>query len=132
VRLCSVEGCGKKHLVHGFCKTHEARRRHQLRRADPTKRAAERDYERQRIANYPIGLVGKLLEVQNGVCAMQGCGRVLVEGRGADGLCADHDHGTGHPRGLLCRSCNAQLGHYEKIKAAAEVYLQNPPAKAFL
>ena len=44
-------------------------------------------------------------DVQAGLCAV--CG---MPG-GAKALAADHDHGTGRPRELLCLSCNVVLGH---------------------
>ena len=28
-------------------------------------------------------------------------------------LVRDHNHSTGHLRGMLCSSCNARIGHYE-------------------
>jgi hypothetical protein len=46
-------------------------------------------------------------------------------------VCVDHDHDTGLTRGVLCRRCNAGLGHFqddpEKLRRAA-LYLEAPPA----
>lgn len=46
-----------------------------------------------------------MVEQQNGVCAI--CGSSPKEGKK---LVVDHDHATGHVRGLLCNSCNQLLG----------------------
>jgi hypothetical protein len=45
---------------------------------------------------------------QNGVCA------VCNEPGGKISLAVDHDHVTGHIRGLLCVTCNVLLGRIEK------------------
>lgn len=46
-----------------------------------------------------------LLSQQDGVCAI--CARECPTGRN---LAVDHDHATGHVRGLLCVRCNAGMG----------------------
>jgi hypothetical protein len=65
--------------------------------------------------------VAALREAQNGACAV--CGAVLVEGRGKDAMCVDHDHKTGRLRALLCGACNRGLGQFSddatKLEAAA-------------
>ena len=48
---------------------------------------------------------------QQGCCAI--CGIHQSELKRA--LSGDHSHITGKPRGLLCGSCNPQLGYYEKF-----------------
>jgi hypothetical protein len=62
----------------------------------------------------------KLMEAQKGFCAI--CGR--ERNRPLD---LDHNHKTGEPRGLLCRSCNNGLGLFEddpkRLRAAAD-YLE--------
>lgn len=44
--------------------------------------------------------------------------------------CADHDHATKKPRGVLCSRCNKGIGHLDDsitlLEAAIE-YLRNPP-----
>lgn len=49
-----------------------------------------------------------LLVEQDGVCAI--CRKDCVTG---DRLSIDHDHDTDQVRGLLCRRCNAGLGHFD-------------------
>lgn len=52
----------------------------------------------------------KMLAEQGGVCLL--CKRPIKNGQGTDGV-LDHDHVTGHVRGVLHRGCNAMLGHLE-------------------
>ena len=67
----------------------------------------------------------KMLEVQNGVCAI--CGNTDPAGRQ---LAVDHDHDTGDNRGLLCGVCNPGIGYFrddpELLEAAAR-YLRHGP-----
>jgi Recombination endonuclease VII len=51
------------------------------------------------------------LKEQNGLCAI--CLKpesASIRGE-ARGLCADHDHQTNKPRGLLCHNCNIGIGN---------------------
>lgn len=59
-----------------------------------------------------------MLAAQDGGCAI--CAAPCVTGRA---LAVDHDHANGLIRGLLCFPCNQQIGIYEGIRQAAEVYL---------
>jgi recombination endonuclease VII len=74
----------------------------------------------------------KLLEYQNGVCA------ICKEAPNGKKLALDHDHTTGEIRGLLCSSCNWGIGwlkdNTQTLKLAIQ-YLENPPnrgAKIYL
>jgi hypothetical protein len=49
----------------------------------------------------------KILESQGLLCAL--CGIRLFEDD-TQNLCLDHDHKTGHIRGVLCRNCNSIEG----------------------
>lgn len=51
-----------------------------------------------------------LLQEQNNKCAMCDRDKGLFKTK----LCVDHDHKTGKIRGLLCRSCNALIGRFER------------------
>ena len=71
----------------------------------------------------------QILAYQGGVCAV--CKRRPKPGKRH---AVDHDHKTGHVRGLLCYVCNKRvLGarSADAIVALAE-YVQNPPARAAL
>lgn len=82
---------------------------------------------------FGIGLdeYSRLLETQNGVCAI--CGDP-PDGGGNNGnsLHVDHDHETGVVRGLLCRLCNMLLGlardRPEVCQAVARYLLAAPSA----
>lgn len=50
-----------------------------------------------------------MLSAQGGVCLI--CKNKCKRGR----LAVDHSHETGRVRGLLCRQCNINLGHVEKL-----------------
>lgn len=47
------------------------------------------------------------LKAQEGACYI--CQRLFADLPKRD-VCADHDHETGSPRGILCRTCNVMLG----------------------
>lgn len=65
-----------------------------------------------------------MLVAQNGVCAI--CRGVNPSG---ERLSVDHDHRTNRVRGLLCRKCNAGIGHFKDgaalLRAAAEYIERN-------
>jgi Autographiviridae endonuclease VII len=65
-----------------------------------------------------------LLEGQNGLCAI--CNKPETKINLKSGkvklLAVDHDHTTGKIRGLLCQSCNLELGKYERKAHLYEPY----------
>lgn len=70
----------------------------------------------------------KMWEEQDGTCAMPGCTAKLHykahQRRRTQGVMVDHDAETGTVRGLLCPTCNRNLGGYERIiKLDVESYL---------
>jgi len=70
----------------------------------------------------------RMYDEQDG-CAV--CGRPDADDSGAR-LVVDHDHETGRVRALLCRHCNAGLGHFaddpDRLRAAA-AYLDHHHSK---
>lgn len=61
---------------------------------------------------------------QGGVCAI--CGSGKAGGRGKV-FAVDHEHGTGHWRGLLCQRCNCGIGHLHdnpELAERAALYLE--------
>jgi len=59
----------------------------------------------------------KMLEKQNGVCAICGKQETMTRNRRLKNLAVDHDHETGEVRALLCGHCNAGLGSfYENVE----------------
>lgn len=58
----------------------------------------------------------KLLERQNGVCAICGQPENSTFKGSIKRLAVDHDHETGRVRGLLCRRCNLGVGYFNDDK----------------
>lgn len=73
-----------------------------------------------------VSYVSKYLD-EHPVCEI--CGKSVDESRNHSSkskvtrLCIDHDHQTNKFRGVLCQSCNRQLGWYEKYANAITSYL---------
>lgn len=81
------------------------------------------------------GQYADLLALQGFVCA------ICLGGKAGKRLAVDHDHVSGEPRGLLCRSCNyVLLGRIAKddperlaaIAANAVAYYHDPPYQRML
>lgn len=109
----------RPHVARGLCKSCYQRQdvgqkvRHQ--RWCHTEAGFESQRRRRLRKEYGITLedFNKMMELQSNVCAI--CEKPetrLVGGRDhgkVDSLSVDHDHGTGHIRGLLCHACNRLL-----------------------
>ncbi len=130
-KICSIEGCGKKHFSRSWCQTHFARwKRHgfahetmQERKAREKTRATDNPHyhrDRRRVGyGFWPGLYEDLLALQNHSCAICFVKFVIGKWNPSD-PCADHTERDGKPipRGVLCRTCNGVLGHYENYQRA--------------
>lgn len=58
----------------------------------------------------------RMLEAQNGVCAICGKSEIIIDKRISKlrALTVDHNHKTGKVRGLLCARCNQALGLFKE------------------
>jgi hypothetical protein len=67
----------------------------------------------------------KMVEEQNGKCAICGKDRNVTSDKRR--LAVDHDHETGQVRGLLCTICNTRLGILENAEwvQKARAYLDS-------
>ena len=70
-------------------------------------RRKTREWNRLKATGFTPEDFKKKLEEQGGVCAI--CG---TDNPGKLDFCADHNHANGAKRGVLCRKCNAGLGHF--------------------
>lgn len=73
----------------------------------------KRKYELRTKFNLTPDQYQKMLEAQNGVCAICGKSEKMKMNGVVKRLSVDHDHKTGTIRGLLCNSCNNGLGNYQ-------------------
>jgi hypothetical protein len=69
---------------------------------------AVRAQNKRRVPGWDIDRYNQYLELQEGKCAI--CGTTKYTNKD---WCADHDHATNQPRGLLCGRCNAGLGYFK-------------------
>jgi hypothetical protein len=72
----------------------------------------------------------QLSGLQGGECAI--CRSSLKEAKRPS---VDHDHISGHVRGLLCGLCNVGLGFFKdnpNLLRKAILYLSNPPAPGMI
>lgn len=136
--ICKVEGCSQRRQSGragsaDYCPMHRMRL---IRRGDvgtgerQRARAGEAvwntpDYARRasRLRKYGLTPEGfdALLAAQGGRCAI--CRTDKPSGNRVRTWCVDHDHETGHVRGLLCAHCNRGIGLLqddpEVLRAAA-------------
>ncbi len=85
-------------------------------------------YTRRSILKRRYGLTPEhyeaMLTAQNRTCAI--CSSSHVHRKGVNNFAVDHDHATGHVRGLLCHNCNRGLGHFRdnpELLTAAVAYI---------
>src|SRR4051812_21578875 len=83
-----------------------------------------RDQAYRRLYGFSLAGYDALLATQEGRCAI--CGVEKPRGKGKR-FHLDHDHETGHVRGLLCNKCNSNLGWTEKYINSIVMYLSMPP-----
>jgi hypothetical protein len=67
-----------------------------------------RAQNKRRVPGWDINRYNQYLELQEGKCAICGTNKYTNKD-----WCADHDHATNQPRGLLCGRCNAGLGYFK-------------------
>lgn len=133
---CSVEGCENEHRTNGLCKPHynQNRRKGKTFHAKETRTNKSVSYEAAqkrlaflrclRDAGWTEERFIAFNYAQGGLCYL--CGDVSYQNGKPMRLCADHDHKTDEPRGLLCQRCNQFLWFYENqdMAIAAEKYLR--------
>jgi hypothetical protein len=86
----------------------------QIKRKETYQNSKNKHREYQLFKRFGVTLddYKKMLEQQNGVCAICGKEEVVIDVRTKKVrvLCVDHDHQTGKVRGLLCSKCNQAIG----------------------
>lgn len=128
-RICTIDGCNKKHRSNGFCLPHyNVERSHGGSLYIETRERSEAENRRafQRClddAGWTEERFNAFNYAQGGLCYL--CGGVSYYKGQPRRLCMDHHHETNKPRGLLCQTCNQFLWFYEDPDRAsmAEQYL---------
>jgi len=102
---CTEAGCHKPAVTNGLCVNHYAIIR---RRNDPEGQKRRNLAFKERYRASQETAIGRPRPMVCELCGNPGYG---VHGcKPAAGICFDHDHETGVPRGWLCDRCNKVLG----------------------
>ena len=125
MKICSVEGCGRKHEAKGFCIKHyceqpyikERQKTNFIRWYElPGNKEKCRNTELVKAYGKTLDWYNQIFGDQNGRCKI--CGRHQSEFKKR--LSIDHNHLTGEVRGLLCNKCNHEVGLYEIFQTDPE------------
>jgi hypothetical protein len=100
-----------------------------MRIASADYRQRNPDYSRRKSLKSECGITleqyDEMLKAQGGVCAICKKSERTKTNKGeVRALAVDHDHETGHVRGLLCGRCNRALGTVESFFPLARDYLR--------
>lgn len=101
---CAEPDCEKQAITNGLCANHYAVTR---RRNDPEGNRRRVQVFKERYRAKQEALMGRPRPLQCELCKEHGYGR---GNKPNAGICFDHDHKTGIPRGWLCDRCNKVLG----------------------
>lgn len=105
---CAHPGCVKPARSAGMCVNHYAvSNRARRRRRDPTGERRRSLEFKQRLQRQRENVLGRSRPSVCEICGESGYGR---GNKPEAGICFDHDHATGVPRGWLCDRCNKVLG----------------------
>lgn len=112
-----------------------AANRNAWRSANPERaHLLERRKQLQRSYGMTTEQYDAMLAAQGGRCAI--CGATKNKSARRRYLAVDHDHVTGHTRGLLCDDCNTGIGHLgesiPRLRAAIEYLRKHAPATPLL
>jgi len=100
---------GKEFGLKSACKDCGRARARKYWEKKPLSKEAQREKNLQKSFGIGIKDYNKLLEIQNGCCAICGTDS-CASGRN---FAVDHNHQTGKIRGLLCKFCNTALGQFK-------------------
>lgn len=94
--------------------------RHLKWRNSASGKKALKNYNLKRLCGTTIESYEKLLDAQNGCCAICGVHQSELD----RSLHQDHNHISGSPRGLLCFHCNSALGQLDVDSKGIELLLK--------